>query len=219
MIALPNSEYLESALAYARRGWPVFPCGEDKKPLTKQGFKDASTNPEQIKSWWERWPGALIGVPMGARSGLFCVDLDRKPGGSDGVATWIQLTAIHETPATLSAISPSTGEHRYFQYQGGLRPIPLDKLAPGIEIKAEGGYMIMPPSKRNEGSYKWTNGADIAPPPRWLLDRIHAYYVRQPRTTPTEAVAPQRISEALAFISPDIVAPSGSRLVVRSIPN
>jgi Bifunctional DNA primase/polymerase, N-terminal/Primase C terminal 2 (PriCT-2)/Protein of unknown function (DUF3987) len=204
MITPPTSEELESALAYARKGWPVFPCGEDKKPLITHGFKVASTNPHQIKAWWERWPGALIGVPMGARSGLFCVDLDRKEGGSDGVATWIQLTTIHETPATLSAVSPSTGEHRYFQFQVGLRSIPLDKLAPGIEIKAEGGYMILPPSKRNVGTYKWTNGADIAPPPQWLLDRIKAHYVRQPRTTPTEAVAPQRISEALAHIDPDI---------------
>ena len=143
-------------------------------------------------------------MPMGSRSGLFCVDLDRKPGEPDGVATWSQLTTIHETPATLSAVSPSTGEHRYFQFQDGLRSIPLNKLAPGIEIKAEGGYMILPPSKRNIGSYKWTNGADIAPPPQWLLERIKTHYVRQPRTAPTEAVAPQRISEALAHIDPDI---------------
>jgi hypothetical protein len=199
-----STEYLESALAFARRGWPVFPCGEDKRPLTTNGHKDASTDQQQITAWWERWPGALIGVPMGSRSGLFCVDLDRKPGGSDGVATWIQLTTIHETAPTLSAVSPSTGEHRYFQYQEGIRPIPLDKLAPGVEVKGEGGYMILPPSKRNEGTYKWSNGADVASPPQWLLDRIHAYYVRQPRTSPTEAVAPQRISEALAHIDPDI---------------
>ena len=64
--------------------------------------------------------------------------------------------------------------------------------------------MIMPPSKRTNGSYRWTNGADIAPPPLWLLDKIKAHYVKPTRTTPTEAVAPQRISEALAYIDPDI---------------
>ena len=141
---------------------------------------------------------------MGSRSGLFCVDLDRKGGGSDGVSTWKHLTTIHETPPTLSAVSPSTGEHRYFQFQEGIRNVPLDGVAPGIEIKGEGGYMIAPPSRRSIGSYRWINGADIAPPPQWLLDRIQAHYVRQPRTAPTEAVAPQRISEALAYIDPDI---------------
>jgi len=204
VITLPTSDGLGGALAYAQQGWPVFPCGEDKRPLTPHGFKDASTDLQQIQAWWERWPSAMIGVPMGARSGLFCVDLDRKPGGHDGVETWNHLVTIHATPPTLSAVTPSTGQHRYYQYQVGIRSIPLDKLAPGIEIKAEGGYMIVPPSKRNVGSYRWTNGSGITAPPRWLLERIHAHYVRPVTSTPTEPIAPHRISDALDYIDPDI---------------
>jgi Bifunctional DNA primase/polymerase, N-terminal len=85
----------KAALRYAKQGLPVFAClpGEGKRPLVKTGFHAATIDPEQIRNWWTRWPNALIGVPMGPRSGLFCVDLDRKtpqPGQAleDGVATW-----------------------------------------------------------------------------------------------------------------------------------
>ncbi|MGE0206138.1 MAG: bifunctional DNA primase/polymerase, partial [Hyphomicrobiaceae bacterium] len=62
----PNpSTALDAALRYADHGWPVFPCSADKKPLTEQGFLDASVDPEQIDRWWRRWPSAHIGVATG----------------------------------------------------------------------------------------------------------------------------------------------------------
>src|SRR5262245_34464412 len=169
---------LEAALAYARQGWPVFPCSLDKRPHTAHGFKDATTDQQQVVAWWTRWPNALIGVPMGSRSGVFVADQDRKPGGADGVATWNQLVAEHGAPATLSAVTPSTGAHAYFRWRTGIRNVPLNALAPGIELKAEGGYIIVPPSRRPDGDYRWTNITAVADPPPWLLDRIFAHYAR-----------------------------------------
>jgi hypothetical protein len=81
------SELLDFALDYAHRGWPVFPCKPvNKAPLTAKGFTDATTDPDRIKAWWERQPEAMIGVPMGSRSGVLAIDPDgaKEPGGPDG---------------------------------------------------------------------------------------------------------------------------------------
>jgi hypothetical protein len=73
---------LDQAFAIASTGLPVFPCNpspdpsQSKRPLTKNGFYDATTHPDQIKAWWERWPTALIGTPTGSASGFFVVDVD-----------------------------------------------------------------------------------------------------------------------------------------------
>src|SRR5262245_2554003 len=75
-----DNPLLEAALGYAARGLPVFPCKRaDKSPLTRHGFNDASTDPEQIREWWTQWPNAMIGMPTGAVSGIDVLDLDVKP--------------------------------------------------------------------------------------------------------------------------------------------
>lgn len=67
---------LTAALTYAAQGWPVFPCSTvDKRPLTPHGFKDATTDEQQIRRWYtEDFPNAMIGIPMGPKSGVFAVD-------------------------------------------------------------------------------------------------------------------------------------------------
>jgi hypothetical protein len=68
---------LDAALAYAKEGWPVFPCSPvNKRPFTLCGFKDATTELRQARNWWDRWPEALIGLPCGAKSGVFALDVD-----------------------------------------------------------------------------------------------------------------------------------------------
>ena len=71
---------LDAALQYASRGLMVFPCGLDKKPLTENGFKSASKDPEQIRAWWTDNPGASIGMPTGPGNGLWVLDIDMPDG-------------------------------------------------------------------------------------------------------------------------------------------
>jgi len=158
----------------------------------------------------------MIGVALGARSGVFAVDLDRKPGQPDGVATWAKLSAEHGPTPTLSSTTPSTGEHHFFRHCYDLRNVELNGIAPGIEIKAEGGYVILPPSfctdpKFDKGAgagYRW-NAPLIAPaaPPDWLVTEIICHNNPTPKVEeepPWSDVPIERIEAALEAIDPDM---------------
>ena len=83
MTSRPGSQaMLAGALAYARRGWPVFPCRPGRKePDTAHGFKDATTDPERITAWWTAVPGRNVAIATGA-PGPDVLDVDVRPGGS-----------------------------------------------------------------------------------------------------------------------------------------
>jgi hypothetical protein len=168
------SKNLDAALEYARQGKPVFPCNpKDKRPLTKNGFKDATADPEKIKAWWSKRPDAMIGMPTGALSEVDVVDLDRKPDHADGVVTWEKLENENSPVNTRTHGTPSTGQHKFFQHQNGLRSIGLDRLAAGLEVKADGGYVIMPPSRMANGKgYTVIKDIEPAPMPPWLQEMI-----------------------------------------------
>lgn len=74
-----NASLLDAALTYAKRGWLVFPCGADKKPLTQHGVKDATLNEGQIRRWWQANPTANVAIACGQGSGIFVVDCDSRP--------------------------------------------------------------------------------------------------------------------------------------------
>jgi len=169
---------LEAALEIARNGWPVFPCNPvNKRPLTQRGFKDATTDENIIRQWWRDWPNAMIGVPMGETSGVFCVDLDRKEGGDDGIETWHKLMDQHgPCPATRSHTTPSTGMHLLFLHEAGVRNIPLNKLAPGIEVKGEGGYIVVPPSRMANGKEYIGNNIPATVAPAWFMAKMREYW-------------------------------------------
>src|ERR1700751_3214578 len=64
-------------------GIPSFPClsmpsdtSRDKKPLTSNGFYDATIDHSTHAQWERRWPNALVGVPTGKPSGIAVLDLD-----------------------------------------------------------------------------------------------------------------------------------------------
>ena len=101
-------------------GWPVFPCKpNDKSPApTKHGFQDATTDEATVRAWWERSPGALVGVDCG-RAGLVVADVDvsgDKPGRKSWAALVAQLGSELEDTATTR--TRSGGWHRYYRANG-----------------------------------------------------------------------------------------------------
>ncbi|WP_428564413.1 MAG: bifunctional DNA primase/polymerase [Solidesulfovibrio sp. DCME] len=149
---------LNDALNYARRGHPVFPCGIDKKPLVQNGFHAATTDEEQIRSWWEKWPNASIGIPTGPDIDAFVLDID-LPDGPNSLAT---LEAKHgPLPSTLEQTTGSGGCQLFFKWPKagpGVRNS-VGKLGLGLDIRGAGGYVIVPPSGHPSGGhYTWKKG-------------------------------------------------------------
>jgi hypothetical protein len=158
---------LRAALAYARRGVPVFPCEPGgKRPLTYNGFWDASADPRRVEAWWGRWPDANVGVPTGERSGLLVLDIDPGAGGPESLAA---LERAHgPLPRTAKVRTGGGGMHVFFRYPAGetVRNS-AGRLGPGLDVRGEGGYVVVPPS-RTQSAYEWLDRAPLAQP-TWLL--------------------------------------------------
>jgi len=180
---------LEYALLYAGFGWRVFPvhsmhggvcsCGNDsclspgKHPRTKRGFKDASADERQIRSWWTRWPGANVAVATGQDSDLIVIDVDPRHGGDD---TWETLKHELDVPATWEVRTGGGGVHAYFQFPDGEHiSIGAGVLGPGIDHRGNGGYVVAPPSNHASGNaYFWDvlEGEPLAEFPEGLTRRL-----------------------------------------------
>ena len=137
-------EMLRAALRYADADWPVFRCQPGQKiPFEgSAGFKDATTDPAVIRSWWARWPTANVAVPTGAPTGDV-LDVDVKPSGSGWAAFNRLKRAGLLSGARAMVRTRSGGLHLYFAGTGQ----PCGRLpAHHLDFKAAGGYVLVPPS-------------------------------------------------------------------------
>lgn len=193
-----NKPLLTAALEYAAWGKPVFPCAANKQPRIPGGFKNASADPDQIREWWARWPDALIGMPTGRISGLIVIDLDVRPE-YDGGEAWSRLEAENgKLPETIESITPSGGTHLWYQHPGFEVRNSAGTLGRGIDVRGDGGYVIVPPSVLPDGrSYQWEASNPRAPAalPAWGL-KLLGQRIPPPRSaesaTQTQAESGQR---------------------------
>ena len=172
---------LEAALGYAKRGWPVFPvwnptedggCGcrkgldcprPAKHPmgdLVSSGLKSATTDPEIVRGWWTKRPGANIGLPTGRRSGVLVVDVDINECGFETLTALIHR--YKEWPSTPSVRTGGGGMHFFFAYPSDVEiRNSARKLGPGVDVRGEGGYVLLPPSVHaTRRLYEWEEGDD-----------------------------------------------------------
>jgi len=174
-----NLSLPDAALHYAAQGWPVLPLAvRGKVPIIPggHGYQDATTDTDQISAWWRHWPNANVGIwPGGA--GLVVVDVDVH---RDGLAALLALDEKHKPefiPITAVAVTWSNGYHLFMEHLGGTLKEGADALAPGLDIKADRGYVVAAPSwvvdpvKRPGvpgNTYRWCRDPVIAPMPAWL---------------------------------------------------
>lgn len=169
---------LSAALSIAAKGKPVFPVNIKKHPLTPNGYKDATTDPDAIRAMLSMQGVAGIGMPTGPVSGLLVIDRDRK-NGVDGIASCNELESeLGPLPATLQQRTGSGGDQLFFIYPEGVEiPCSAGKIASGIDIRGAGGYVVLPPSVNESGPYVWMNSLQPAPLPQLWIDRL----ARKPR--------------------------------------
>jgi hypothetical protein len=145
---------------------PVFACGHDKRPVTQHGFQDATHDAVEIQRQFASPGAAMIGVPTGEVSGFFCLDLDVKNGG--GGLEWLAANQ-HRLPDTRRHKTRSGGVHLLFAMpQGRIIRNSAGRIAAGVDVRGNGGYIIAPPSP----GYLVDEAMAPAPAPAWLLDLI-----------------------------------------------
>lgn len=145
---MSNIELLKAALEYSQQGFYVFPLRPNSKvPLTPNGFKDASIEPEIIKGWWNRTPNANVAIATGKISNLLVVDIDGKYPSH-----WPEM------PET-TKVKTSKGYHFYFRYPDNETIKSRAKIGGhDIDVRANGGYIVAPPSIHPDGGrYEFTN--------------------------------------------------------------
>lgn len=181
------AQLLTAAGDVAARGWPVFVLGRSKRPvancarcrdadpphdrqgcacLTCHGFYAASLDPDRVAAALDRIPGGLLAVRTGAPSGLVVVDIDPRHGGRLDPALM---------PPTLAVATGGGGWHLYFRHPG--TPV-LSRALPGragVDVKADGGYVVLPPSIHPDTgqAYRWLPAPrpviEMPPPLRGLV--------------------------------------------------
>ncbi|MGZ4610439.1 MAG: bifunctional DNA primase/polymerase [Actinomycetes bacterium] len=174
---------LDAALWYATAlDWPVFPLVPGRKsPLTAHGFKDATTDTEVITSWWTRWPESNIGVPTGHRDAGGCgydvIDVDGLVGFKSlrelqhrdcppdccavsfcpATGALPAVEALAFTPGDPKGIANGRvrgqGRHLYVPAAGTVN---TTQAFPGIDLRGNGGYVVVSPSVGPSGGrYTW----------------------------------------------------------------
>jgi Bifunctional DNA primase/polymerase, N-terminal len=193
---------LAIALAFAKHGLAVFPlhfpvgegklvcsCGRlccrdaAKHPyskLAKNGVHSATLDPGVIKHWFGYVvPDANLGV---ACERLVVLDIDPRHDGDQSLAALEHECALPETWRTLTG---GGGEHVFFSCPDGVNiknysyaPASTPPLGPGIDVRARGGYVVVPPSRHINGRrYEFSvdhhpSDVPLAPLPEWLAERL-----------------------------------------------
>ncbi len=162
---------LTAAIEYAAAGWRVIPlhamvdgqcsCGKDcgspaKHPVTYRGLKDATTDTSLVKSWWQRYPWANVGVVTGEASGIIVLDVDSYKGGMESLSgLWLG----QPTENIPQALTGGGGRHLFFRHPSAGRKVGNRcEFMPGLDIRGDGGYIVAPPSNHASGrSYEWNS--------------------------------------------------------------
>ncbi|WP_426514821.1 bifunctional DNA primase/polymerase [Dactylosporangium sp. McL0621] len=228
----PDSQaLLRNAIRYAEHGWPVFLLGRTKRPLancdackdagaehdpaacgclTCHGFYAATTDAERLTAMCAANPRGMLAIRTGAPSGVVVVDIDPAHGGRIDSALM---------PQTACVATGSGGWHLYYLHPGTAVLCSQGRLGAGVDVRADGGYVVAPPSvhPRTGRPYRWVGGRALVEMPPALVEacRPNEAPAATPPTGPTLLRSAGGISSPQALLKShlDAVAnaPEGKR--------
>jgi Bifunctional DNA primase/polymerase, N-terminal/Primase C terminal 2 (PriCT-2) len=192
----------ESAINYTQeKAWMIFPvhglvdglctCGNKicenpgKHPATMRGLLNATDNAHQLRILWNERQGLNVALATGQQSGVWVLDID----GDDGRKSLENLESIHgRLPETLT-VSTGKGLHLYFQHPG-VKVKSRVAIRDGLDVRGDGGYVILPPSKHYSGRvYEWVDeSVPIATAPQWIVDMVTADSIHKEKASHIPAV-------------------------------
>ena len=186
------TQMLKNALALANCGLRVLPLhhinpdgacacslsacdAAGKHPQPARWQLDATTDQRQIQEWWRKTPLAGVGIATGHGSGIWVLDIDERHGGHESLA---ELEAKHgELPNTPTVITGGGGMHYYFAQPASVDVRNRTGIAPGIDVRGSGGYVVGPGSPHKSGrTYEWEAKEVQAEcpqlAPQWLMSLV-----------------------------------------------
>ena len=152
-----------AAHALASAGWRIHPTRKGSKVALWPAWQHRAS---ADSTHWQAHPDDNVALLTGG--GWFALDVDQK-NGKDGFVALAALEAIHgKLPATLTASTPSGGEHRYFACAEAI-PCSTSKIGDGLDLKGTNGCILAPPSVIEGKHYAWTDLSPVAAAPAWLV--------------------------------------------------
>ncbi len=205
-----SDDSLGAALGYARRGWSPIPIeARGKRPLVPWlEFQQRVASAEEIEGWYRRWPRANVGIVTGRVSGIVVIDVDPGHGGAES----LERVQDEYGPVahTVEAATGGGGRHLYFAQPATTLHNRVGML-PGIDLRADGGCVVAPPSRHPSGRrYTWVKGCSpddiaLAPFPPWAAPASPATHrghsVAHWRELIREGVAEGARNDTLASLS------------------
>ena len=188
---------MHAAAWYADLGYAVFPCAPGRKiPLTEHGLRDATVDTAQITEWWTRHPSANVAIRT---DGLLVIDVD----GPDNAWLADDPGRMAELTKAATSLTPHGGRQYVFrQPEGRAWRNTAGRLAPRVDTRATGGYVLVAPSVVDGKAYRWADGAELgAPaqrlpgPPAWLVEALDALAAAPAAPAATDGAAGNTIPE------------------------
>lgn len=149
----------EIAIEYLKKyGYSVIPVNQNKEPLIPwKIYQERLPTALEVASWWNQFPDAGIGIVTGEISNIVVIDIDDLKTGEKSLSKFISDNLI-----TPMASTPRGGRHLYFRPPPGKKLYNNTKLIPGCDFRANGGYVVAPPSSNGNGrGYQWLSGLSI----------------------------------------------------------
>jgi hypothetical protein len=151
----------DAAIEYAQLGYSVFPVKPLDKapPLIKEWQKWATTDVEQVRRWWNDWPSANVAIHC---AGMLVIDID---GAEWSEENWETFSEMAQVTNWIVDTPRNGGMHYWYRLPEGEKvPNSVSQAAKGVDVRSDGGYVLVPPSRRDCGIYNWQGGQMIDVP-------------------------------------------------------